>query len=284
MRAERVEAPPGPKYARLEDAAGQRIRAVERRGKFLLLPLERPRDAPDGVVYGDDVVVIHLGMTGIVSAHRPARHERVRITLDDGPDPVLHFQDVRRFGRFLLLPEGDPTGLPTLAALGPEPLSDAFDPADFHRVLRRSDVAVKTLLLSQRPVAGVGNIYADEALWRTRIHPATPARRLTRRHADALGDAIRDVLRAAIEAQGTTLNDYRTVNGNVGAYRRHLAAYGHEGDPCPRCGAAIERTVVGQRSSFSCPTCQPRPRRSRRRAGRAAAGARRARPDAGEGE
>ncbi|MDR9392521.1 MAG: zinc finger domain-containing protein, partial [Trueperaceae bacterium] len=131
----------------------------------------------------------------------------------------------------------------------------------------------------------LGNIYADEALWRTRVHPATPARRLTRRQADALGAAIRDVLRAAIEAQGTTLNDYRTVNGNVGAYRRHLAAYGHEGDPCPRCGATIERSVVGQRSSFSCPTCQPRPRRSRRRrADRAAAGAGRARPDAGEGE
>jgi formamidopyrimidine-DNA glycosylase len=283
--AERVEAPPGPKYARLEDAAGQRIRAVERRGKFLLLPLERPSGGASGATSRDDVVVIHLGMTGIVSARRPDRHERVRLTLDDGPDPVLHFQDVRRFGRFLLLPEGDPVGLPTLAALGPEPLSDAFDPAAFHRALRRSDVAVKTLLLSQRPVAGVGNIYADEALWRTPIHPATPARRLTRRQADALRDAIREVLQAAIEAQGTTLNDYRTVNGDVGAYRRHLAAYGHEGDPCPRCGAAIERSVVGQRSSFTCPACQRRPRLRRRRGARgSAAGGRRARPGAGEGE
>jgi formamidopyrimidine-DNA glycosylase len=230
----------------------------------LLLPLARP-DGAAGAGGPDDVLVLHLGMTGIVTARRPAAHERARLTLDAGPDPVLHFQDVRRFGRLLLLPGGDPSGLPTLASMGPEPLSEAFDVPGFRRALRRSGVAVKTLLLSQRPVAGVGNIYADEALWRTRIHPATPARRLTRRQAEALRDAIRDVLRAAIEAQGTTLNDYRTVNGEVGAYLAHLAAYGHEGDPCPRCGHEIERSVVGQRSSFHCPSCQPRPRRRRRR-------------------
>jgi formamidopyrimidine-DNA glycosylase len=222
------------------------------------------------------VLVIHLGMTGIVSAVRPAAHERVRLTLDDGPDPVLHFRDVRRFGRFLLLPNGDASGLPTLAAMGPEPLSDAFTVAAFRRALRGSAVAIKTLLLSQRPVAGVGNIYADEALWRVRVHPATPARRLTRDQVAALRDAIRAVLTASIEAQGTTLNDYRTVNGEVGAYLAQLAAYGHEGQPCPRCGHPIERAVIGQRSSHYCPACQPRPRRSPRRrgAGGRASGAR----------
>ena len=213
------------------------------------------------------MLVIHLGMTGIVSAVRPAAHERVRLTLDDGPDPVLHFRDVRRFGRFLLLPGGDPSGLPTLAAMGPEPLSDAFTVDAFRRALRGSEVAIKTLLLSQRAVAGVGNIYADEALWRVRVHPATPARRLNRATSEALRDAIRAVLTASIEAQGTTLNDYRTVNGEVGAYLEQLAAYGHEGEPCPRCGHPIERAVIGQRSSHFCPSCQPRPRRSPRRRG-----------------
>jgi len=223
-------------------------------------------DASAGVAPApDDLLVIHLGMTGVLSAAPPRAHERVRLTLDDGPDPVLHFRDVRRFGRFLLLPGGDPAGLPTLAAMGPEPLSAAFTPAAFARALRGSDVAIKTLLLSQRPVAGVGNIYADEALWRACVHPATPARRLPRAKIGALRDAIRAVLDASIEAQGTTLNDYRTVNGEVGAYLEQLAAYGHEGDPCPRCGDAIERIVVGQRGTHYCPACQPRPRRSRRR-------------------
>lgn len=207
--------------------------------------------------------MIHLGMTGVVSATRPESHERVRLTLDDGPDPVLHFRDVRRFGRFLLLPEGDPAGLPTLASMGPEPLSEAFTVRAFRRSLRDRDVPIKTLLLSQRAVAGVGNIYADEALWRVRVHPATPARRLDRATTEALRDAIREVLTASLEAQGTTLNDYRTVNGEVGAYLAQLAAYGHEGDPCPRCGHGIERIVVGQRGTHVCPSCQPAPRRRR---------------------
>ncbi|MDZ7706597.1 MAG: bifunctional DNA-formamidopyrimidine glycosylase/DNA-(apurinic or apyrimidinic site) lyase, partial [Trueperaceae bacterium] len=275
LRAQRIDAPPGPKYARLEEAAGQTIRAVERRGKFLLLPLARgpvdgrvdPRvdDAPASAGGPDDVLVIHLGMTGVLSATPPMAHERVRLSLDDGPDPVLHFRDVRRFGRFLLLPGGDTAGLPTLAAMGPEPLSAAFTKAAFGRALRRSDVAIKTSLLSQRPVAGVGNIYADEALWRARVHPATPARRVPRAKVGPLRDAIRAVLEASIEAQGTTLNDYRTVNGEVGAYLEHLAVYGHAGEPCPRCGHGIERIVLGGRGTHLCPECQPAPGRRRRR-------------------
>lgn len=257
-----LERPGGPQ----SPVASRADRAPSGRGTG---PAPEPGDAsePDRASEPDDVLVIHLGMTGIVSAARPDAHERVRLTLDEGPDPVLHFRDTRRFGRFLLLLGGDPSGLPTLAAMGPEPLSDAFTVDAFRRALRGSDVAIKTLLLSQRPVAGVGNIYADEALWRVRVHPATPARRLDRATTEALRDAIRDVLAASIEAQGTTLNDYRTVNGEVGAYLEHLAAYGHEGDPCPRCGHPIERLVIGQRSSHVCPSCQPRPRRSRRRRG-----------------
>jgi len=266
LRAERIDAPPGPKYASLELSVGQRIRTVERRGKFLLLPLER-LGAPIGEFRVDDLLVIHLGMTGVVSKRPPAAHERVRLTLDHGPDPTLHFRDVRRFGRFLVLPGGDPASLPTLASIGPEPFSDDFTAAGFRRACKASSVAIKTLLLSQRPVAGVGNIYADEALWRVRIHPATPASSLTRAHTDGLRVAIREVLASATEAQGTTLNDYRTVGGEVGAYLAQLSVYGHAGDPCPRCGDEIERIVVGQRGSHLCPTCQPRRRPSPQRRG-----------------
>ena len=145
LRAERLDAPPGPKYAGLERAAGQRIDAVNRRGKFLLLPLER----------GDEMVV-HLGMTGIVSPRDPGKHVRVRLELDEGENPTLYFQDARRFGRFLVVPTGDYTSLPTLHAMGPEPLSDAFNPKQLAEALGKSSVAVKTYLLSQKPVSGVG--------------------------------------------------------------------------------------------------------------------------------
>lgn len=278
LEARRVDAPAGPKYADLPLAEGQRIAAVDRRGKFLILPLIHP--GRDDRADARDVLVIHLGMTGILSATPPPAHERVRLVLDAGPDPVVHFRDVRRFGRCLVLPGGDPWRLPTLANLGPEPLSDAFTSRGLRAALRRSDVAIKTLLLSQKPVAGLGNIYADEALWRARVHPATPAKRVARDGGtvEALHGAIRDVLEAAIRAQGTTLNDYRTVNGEVGAYLAHLDAYGHEGDPCPRCGTPLERRVLAARSSHFCPRCQPTPRRAPRRAPR---GRRRARGDAG---
>ena len=157
-----------------------------------------------------------------------------------------------------MVPAGDYRGLPTLAAMGPEPLSAAFTVAGFRRSLGRSGAAVKTYLLSQRPVAGVGNIYADEALWRARVHPETPARRVSAAKAALLHHAIREVLAASLEAQGTTLNDYRTVNGEVGAYLEQLAAYGHAEEPCPRCGAPLRRTVVGQRGTVYCARCQRR--------------------------
>lgn len=263
IKAERIDAPASPKYAHLDLSEGQRIHAVHRRGKFLLLPLEHPgRSDPSRPL---DQLVIHLGMTGIVTPNAPQAHERIRLTLDEGPQRHLHFQDTRRFGRFLVLPEGDPSTLPTLAAMGPEPLDDGFTTEGFRTALQRSDTAIKTYLLSQRPVAGVGNIYADEALWRTQIHPATPAKRVARdiRKVAALRDAIRDVLNASIEAQGTTLNDYRTVNGEVGAYLEHLDAYGHDGEPCRRCGHELRKMVLAARGTHYCPRCQPTPRRRR---------------------
>ncbi len=256
---ERVDAPPGPKTANLERAVGQRIEAVTRRGKFLLLPLRRSSAAPSGgdAVPGDELVV-HLGMTGVLSPRPPVSHLRLRLRLD-GPEPdVLYVQDARRFGRVLVVPSGDYRTLPTLAAMGPEPLSSAFTVVAFAAALARSGQPVKAHLLSQRPVSGVGNIYADEALWRARVHPQTPARALSRARVRALHAAIREVLAAAVELQGTTLYDYRTVNGEVGAYLEKLDAYGHDGDPCPRCGAPIVRIVVGQRGTHLCPRCQRR--------------------------
>lgn len=255
LAAERL-APPGPKYRDLERSVGQTVRAVTRRGKFLILPLSR----------GDELIV-HLGMSGVVSHAPPAPaeagYERVRLRLSGAPPDTLHFRDPRRFGRFLVVRAGDYAGLPTLAAMGPEPLSDAFTPARFRRALARSAAAVKTCLLSQRPVAGVGNIYADEALWRARIHPETPANEVSSAKAAALHAAIREVLEASLQAQGTTINDYRTVNGEVGAYLEQLAAYGHAGEPCPRCGTPLRRIVVGQRGTVVCPHCQRRRRNGR---------------------
>lgn len=244
VAARRVDAH-GPKYANLERAAGQRIESVDRRGKFLLLPLSA----------GDELVV-HLGMTGIISHRQPPGHLRVLLELSGRGKRTLYFQDVRRFGRFLVVPRGDHHTLPTLHRMGPEPLGADFTVAAFAAALGRSRAPIKALLMSQRPVAGVGNIYADESLWRARIHPLTPACEVSRRKIAALRQAIVEVLEASIEAQGTTLNDYRTVNGEVGAYLVQLAAYGHTGEPCHRCSKAIARIVVGGRSSHFCPRCQ----------------------------
>lgn len=247
-------APPGPKYVGLERAAGQRVLSVGRRGKFILVPLD-----------GGDELVVHLGMTGSISPDEPGDHVRVRLHLrGDGPE-VLHFRDPRRFGRFLVVRAGEYAGLSTLAALGPEPFDPALTPEVFAANLARSRTPVKAYLLSQRPIAGVGNIYADEALWRARLHPLTPANAVEGEAAAALLAALRDVLAESIAANGTTLRDYRRVGGETGSFFERLAAYGKGGEPCPRCGTPMTRGVVGQRGTVHCPTCQPAPRASRRR-------------------
>jgi formamidopyrimidine-DNA glycosylase len=253
LKAERVDAPEGKKYANLERAAGQKILAVNRLGKFLILPLD-----------AGDELIIHLGMTGIISPKPFEKHVRAKLTLNAGNNPELYFQDVRRFGRFLVVPAGNYGTLPTLNAIGPEPLTELFTEEHFSKALKKSSTAIKTYLLSQKPVSGVGNIYADEALWRTNIHPLTPANKIPKEKIPRLRQAIREILAASIEAQGTTLNDYRTVNGEVGEYISQLKAYGHEGDACDNCGTTIERIVIGGRSSFYCPQCQKKPRQKRK--------------------
>lgn len=240
---------------------GMVVGAVGRRGKFLVCPLlpgtdVAPEDAPLELV-------LHLGMTGSfrfepsAPGHTPAAeaavHVRARFHLDDARDLV--FRDPRRFGRVSVVEAGAYAGIvPTLATLGPEPLSDAFDPDRFADGLRATSATVKAALLNQRLVAGVGNIYADEALWRARIHPAS--RRVGRARAHALHAAIRDVIAGAIEREGTTFRDYQMVNGASGRNADFLVAYGQEGRPCQRCGTPMRKGVVAQRGTTWCPHCQ----------------------------
>lgn len=251
---------PSSKFATAVEAQGARIESVGRRGKYLLLDLDDDRE-----------LVIHLGMTGrlqLVAQDAPSDpYVRAWWLLGgpgDAPSERLELHDVRRFGRVAVVPRGDHRALPTLAALGPEPFDPAFTGRHLWRALRASTAQVKTQLLSQRPVAGVGNIYADEALWRAGIHPS--ARRVSAARADALRDEIVEVLTRAIERGGTTLRDYRTVEGATGTNQLHLECYGRAGEPCRRCGTTLARVVVDGRGTTLCPVCQTR-RRPRPAAG-----------------
>ncbi|HVM13339.1 MAG TPA: bifunctional DNA-formamidopyrimidine glycosylase/DNA-(apurinic or apyrimidinic site) lyase [Egibacteraceae bacterium] len=237
-----VEVTPQARFVRVGECAGRRIEAVGRRGKYLLLPLEGGRE-----------LVMHLGMTGSLRFDAPDPYVRATFALDQG---TLHFRDVRRFGRLAVVEAGDYAAIPTLASLGPEPLSEDFRPEGLHAALRRSRMAVKPFLLSQRPVAGVGNIYADEALWRARINPH--ARRIGRDRAAALWAGIRDVLAEAIEREGTTFRDYRMVNGESGRFADFLLVYGQAGRPCARCATPLTKVVLGGRGTTYCPACQRR--------------------------
>lgn len=242
-------APSGPKYAGLERLPGQRIEAVNRRGKYLILPLSQR-----------DELIIHLGMTGVITprlmSEKERTHTRVKLTLNKGPDEHLYFVDVRRFGRFVVTRQGDYRTMHTLAMLGPEPLGGEFTQAALHRALQASRAELKPYLLSQRPVAGLGNIYVDEALFMARLHPRTPAHAVSKQKTRALHAAIVQVLGAAVEAQGTTLADYRTVQGGEGEFASRLLAYGRAGEPCRRCGRNLSRSVVGGRTTVHCARCQ----------------------------
>jgi formamidopyrimidine-DNA glycosylase len=251
------DAHPHARLSDLELLTGRRFEAVTRRGKFLVCALD-----PD--VDGDEFeLVLHLGMTGSLrfvptSAIGPdagVSHVRVRVGLDDGR--TLLFRDPRRFGRASVVPAGDYARVvPTLATLGPEPLTDDFTLAGFQAALQRSRAPVKALLLDQRVLAGVGNIYADEALWLARIHPA--ARHVGPRRARALHEAVREVLTEAIEREGTTFRDYQMVNGASGRNADFLRAYGQAGLPCVRCGTAMSSSTVAGRGTTHCPRCQRR--------------------------
>ena len=238
-----------PRYIRPTDAADTQVRTLDRRGKYLIADL------------GGSELILHLGMTGVLRWRGEDGWEgddhvrsRFEVTEPSGRRSILDFSDVRRFGTVAVVPAGAYDELPTLAALGPEPLSEDFEAADFAAALRHTGQQVKPFLLSQRPVAGVGNIYADEALWRARIHPTS--RRVGTERSNRLHRAIIDVLAESVEREGTTFSDYQMVNGKSGRNADFLVAYGQQDRPCPRCGTAMRKIVVGGRGTTYCPTCQ----------------------------
>ncbi|WP_199430364.1 bifunctional DNA-formamidopyrimidine glycosylase/DNA-(apurinic or apyrimidinic site) lyase [Qaidamihabitans albus] len=239
--------------------AGVKIDAARRRGKYLWL------DLADGAA-----VLAHLGMSGQLRVQPPGapdeKHLRARFTFADG-GPELRFVDQRTFGGLALaeLVEADGSLVPeTIAHIARDPMDPAFDLMLATRALRSRRTEVKRALLDQTLVSGVGNIYADEALWRSRLHWARPADRLTATQARTVLGAAAEVMAEALAAGGTSFDAlYVNVNGQSGYFDRALSAYGREGCPCRRCGTPIRRDPFMNRSSFSCPRCQPRPRRTR---------------------
>ena len=232
--------------------AGRRITAARRRGKYLWLPLDT-----------GDAILAHLGMSGqmlVQPADAPAeRHLRVRFALD-GPHQ-LRFVDQRMFGG-LAISTGGADLPPEIAHIARDPMDPAFDDEAFLTRLRKRTAGVKRLLLDQTLVSGIGNIYADEALWLARLHGDRPGHRLRRTDAVNLLAGIRTVMAAALAQGGTSFDAlYVNVNGESGYFDRSLEAYGRAGEPCSRCGTPISRVAFMNRSSFFCPTCQPRPRR-----------------------
>ena len=219
---------------------GRRVVEVGRRGKYMLFRLD-----------DDRWLILHLRMTGkvrLVDASEPLRpHDRLIFHLSDGRD--WRFEDQRKFGRAYLVE--DPAEV--IAKLGPEPLGDDFTPGYLAQTLARRTAPIKSLLLDQRIVAGIGNIYADESLFRARIHPLRPGGSLTFGETGALVGAVKAVLSQALAEMGTTLRDYRRPDGSVGAFQNSLQVFQRTGEPCPSCGAPIQRIVVGGRSTHFCP-------------------------------
>jgi formamidopyrimidine-DNA glycosylase len=213
-------------------------------------------------------MVAHLGMSGQLLVEEPAQpdetHLRARFTFTDG-GRELRFVDQRTFGGLAVEDAPDGDGVPPrVAHIAVDPLDPSFDEAAFSAALRRRRTEVKRALLDQTLIGGVGNIYADESLWRARLHGTRPADRLTRAQVADLLDGVRAVLGEALAQGGTSFDSlYVDVNGQSGYFSRFLAVYGQVDRPCPRCGTPIVRESFTNRSSYSCPTCQPRPRAAR---------------------
>lgn len=261
--------------------SGQTIAAIERFGKFMLLRLESGGDLRD--VATESVVVIaeptpdtaakssndaasllvHLGMTGQLApsaADIPFdKHTHVALTLDDGRE--LRYTDPRRFGRMAYL---TPKSLAKeVAGAGADPLEVGV--AEFEERVRSRNSRIKALLLDQSVLRGVGNIYADESLWRAKIHPARIGAKLSAKEAATLRKVLQEILNRAIVMRGSSISDFLDADGEPGEYQRHHRAYGREGKPCYRCRTPIRRVIVAGRSSHFCPKCQPAPRRRKSR-------------------
>jgi formamidopyrimidine-DNA glycosylase len=234
--------------------AGRGLDRARRRGKYLWLSV------------GEDALLAHLGMSGQLLVGEPGRplspHVRILFTFTDG-GPDLRFTDQRTFGHMCMVRDGAELPAP-IAHIAPDPFEPAYDPAALSLRLRGRHTGVKRALLDQSLISGVGNIYADEALWRARLHWARPTETLNGPEVSRLLTAVREVLGEALLAGGTSFDDlYVNVNGESGYFERSLAVYGRESLPCPRCGTPVRRDSFMNRSSYTCPHCQPRPRRAR---------------------
>jgi formamidopyrimidine-DNA glycosylase len=245
---------------------GRQIEAVERYGKFMLLRLSPALASEGGSGNGDAAaasLLVHLGMTGqlapCTAAQPHQKHTHVWMRLDDGRE--LRYTDPRRFGRIAYLAEASLAE--ELTAFGADPLE--VSATEFAGRIRSRHARIKALLLDQSVLRGVGNIYADESLWRAKIHPARLGARLSKKQAATLRKVLQDILRKAIVLRGSSISDFLDANGKPGEYQRHHRAYGREGKRCYRCGALIRRVIVAGRSSYFCPKCQPAPRGRRSR-------------------
>jgi formamidopyrimidine-DNA glycosylase len=244
-----------------EHLPGRQIEAVERYGKFMLLRLSPATEANGARGDGDAKpasLLVHLGMTGQIApspAQQPReKHTHVCLLLDDGRE--LRYTDARRFGRIAYLTE-----LPLaeeLTGFGADPLE--VSETEFADRIRGRRARIKALLLDQSVLRGVGNIYADESLWRAKIHPARLGAKLSQEQAERLRRALQEILRKAIIMRGSSISDFLDAAGEPGEYQRHHRAYGREGKRCYRCKAVIRRGIVAGRSSYFCPKCQPPPR------------------------
>lgn len=235
--------------------SGRRFEAANRRGKYLWLPMD-----------SGDALLAHLGMSGQLLVQPgdvpPETHLRVRVQFAD-TGRELRFVDQRTFGGLSV--ERGGAALPdVIAHIARDPMDPEFDDAAFVAAVRRRDTGIKRALLDQSLISGVGNIYADEALWRAKLHWARPTRTLTRPGVTRLLADVRAVLGEALGEGGTSFDRlYVNVDGESGYFERGLAVYGRQDEPCPRCGTPVRRDPFMNRSSFSCPRCQPRPRNGR---------------------
>ena len=238
-------------------APGRRIEGVERYGKFLLLRLSPMHGAANGNAARASLLV-HLGMTGRLAPSPSAlpceKHTHACFALDDGRE--LRYTDARRFGRMAFFEEGPLRE--QLRPLGADPLEVSEE--EFAQRIRTRRARIKALLLDQHVLRGVGNIYADESLWRAKIHPSRHGAQLTRRQTESLRCALREILERAILLRGSSISDFVDAAGEPGEYQRRHRAYAREGKPCYRCRTPIRRIQVAGRSSYYCPRCQPAPR------------------------
>ncbi|WP_407892957.1 DNA-formamidopyrimidine glycosylase [Lacticaseibacillus sp. N501-2] len=231
-----------------EALTGATVTAVDRRGKYLLLRFDHHL-----------TLVSHLRMEGKYQLAQtanepPARFLHVWFDFTDGSQ--LRYLDMRKFGRMQLCDTGSEMQVAGLKTIGPEPTAADFDAEAFFHTLQKHKKPIKSVILDQSVVAGVGNIYADETLWRAKINPMQPACTLKRREADALHDQIIAVLAASIKLGGTTVHTFISADGQTGGFQNQLRVYGKQGTPCVRCGTLIVKTKVGQRGTHYCPGCQ----------------------------